>query len=181
MNKIFLTSDLHLCHNKSFLYEPRGFFNIDEMNKAIVKNWNEIVDDDDTIYILGDIMLNDNITASKYFNQLKGWKHIILGNHDTDERKKLYQNLRGVLSIDYASILKYEGFSFFLCHYPTITSSHNVEKKLKSRLINLCGHSHTKDKFADWDKGYIYHCELDAHDNRPVLIDNIINDIRDKI
>ena len=30
---IYLTSDWHFCHDQSFLYEPRGFKNVDEMNE----------------------------------------------------------------------------------------------------------------------------------------------------
>ena len=40
MGKIFITSDLHFFHNQSFIYEPRGFDNVYDMNNAIVKNWN---------------------------------------------------------------------------------------------------------------------------------------------
>ena len=47
-------------------------------------------------------------------------------------------------------------------------------------MIDLCGHTHTDDRFADFDNGLIYHVELDAHDNRPVRIDQIIEDIKDK-
>lgn len=39
----------------------------------------------------------------------------------------------------------------------------------------------TQDKFQDFNKGLIYHVELDAHNNKPVLIDNIIEDIQNKI
>ena len=35
---IYLTSDTHFCHNKDFLYEPRGFQSIEEHDEAIVKN-----------------------------------------------------------------------------------------------------------------------------------------------
>ena len=48
-------------------------------------------------------------------------------------------------------------------------------------MISLCGHSHSQDAFADWDKGLIYHVELDAHNNFPVSIDSIIKDIKNKI
>ena len=37
MNKIWLTSDLHFCHNRDFIYEPRGFASVHEMNEAIIK------------------------------------------------------------------------------------------------------------------------------------------------
>jgi len=181
MSKIYVTSDLHFCHNKEFLYEPRGFKNIYEHDKTIVNNWNQKVDDDDLVIVLGDIMLKNNESGCYYFNQLKGNKIIILGNHDTDARQEFYPNLRGVLSIKYADMFKYGGYNFFLSHYPSITSEHTYTKPLSHRIINLCGHTHIADKFADWDKGYIYHCELDAHNNYPIDIEDIIRDLEEKV
>ena len=175
---IYVTSDLHFCHNKPFLYEPRGFISIQEMNEAIIRNWNSVVDDFDLVYVLGDLMLNDNELGRKCFNQLKGNKVIIIGNHDTDTRVEMYKTLRGVVDIVYAQQFKYNGYHFLACHYPTLTANHDYDKPLNHRLISLCGHTHTKDKFLDWDKGYIYHCELDAHNNYPVSLDQIIEDIK---
>ena len=37
---IYLTSDLHLNHNRGFIYEPRGFHSVEEMNEAIIDLWN---------------------------------------------------------------------------------------------------------------------------------------------
>lgn len=183
MNKVYITSDFHFCHNKDFIYKPRGFESVHEMNETIIKNFNEIVDWTDTVYILGDCFLNDDAEGLKYLSRIPGKKHIIFGNHDSDNRQiKMYALSAFDNSFHspfgYAVTLKYEGYNFYLSHYPTITSNCDEDKPLKRRVINLCGHSHTKDKFKDMDKGLIYHCELDAHNNKPVLIDDIIEDIK---
>lgn len=176
--KIFITSDLHFCHQKEFLYAPRGFSSVEDMNIAIVENWNRIVDEEDHVYILGDLMLNDNDRGMKLFNQLKGKKHIILGNHDTDARQALYRDGRDVSEIVYATIIKYKKYHFYLSHYPTLTSNFDIDKSLKECFINLCGHTHTSNKFEDLNKGLIYHVELDAHECKPVLLDEIIEDLK---
>lgn len=176
---IFVTSDLHLGHNKPFLYEPRGFTNIYDHDAALVKNWNSVITDDDEVYILGDLMLMDNNYGQQIFNQLRGQKHIILGNHDSDVRIELYKTLNGVVDIKYADVLKWNKYQFFLSHYPTLTTNLDVEKLLKHRVICLCGHTHTANKYLDMDKGLIYHCELDAHAMYPVRIDMIVDDIND--
>lgn len=182
MGRIWLSSDLHFCHNRDFVYQPRGFDSVQEMNEAIVKNWNELVSWDDEVYLLGDCMLNDNYEGCKLLNSLAGKIYIITGNHDTATRVQEYVNLRPtILHLGLAHILKYNGYIFYLSHYPTLCGNSDDDKPLKSRVINLCGHVHTKDPFADWDKGLIYHVELDAHDNKPVLLDNIINNIKEKI
>ena len=67
---IYVTSDLHIGHDKDFMYTPRGFSSITEHDNAILENWNKIVKDDDIVYILGDIMLGDNFYGLDIFNNL---------------------------------------------------------------------------------------------------------------
>ena len=126
-------------------------------------------------------MLNDNEAGMELMRQLHGWLHIIVGNHDTITRRALYETMYNVTTIENSAYLKYDGYNFYLSHYPTICSNFDYEKPLHKRLINLCGHSHTTDRFSNWDNGVIYHCELDAHNNRPALIDDIISELEDKI
>ena len=83
--------------------------------------------------------------------------------------------------IGYAHVLNYKGYIFYLSHYPTLTANGDDHKPLERRVINLCGHVHTPNKFLDMDKGLIYHVELDAHDNKPILLDDIIEDIKEYI
>ena len=180
MNNIYLSSDLHLCHDKDFIYAPRGFANVDQMNQTIVGNWNSIIDWNDDVYVLGDIMLNNDFEGLKILKSLKGKIHIIRGNHDSDNRMTNYRSAFNVVEVCEGKFLKYDGYSFYLTHYPCITTNGDSDKPLKRRMINLCGHRHAKDKWADFDKGLIYHCELDAHNNVPVNINDIISDLKIK-
>ena len=180
MGDIYITSDFHFGHNKPFLYEPRGFETIWDHDRAIIKNWNKIIKPEDDVYILGDIMLNDNIHGIKCLVQLCGNIHIIRGNHDSEQRMELYKHCWNVVEVCEAKFLHYKKYHIFLSHFPTITSNFDYKKPLKSRCLNICGHSHTKNKWQDVDKGYIYHAELDAHDMKPVLLDSIITDFNIK-
>lgn len=175
---IWLTSDLHFCHDRGFLYEPRGFKTVQEMNKAIVKNWNSVVEHGDDVYCLGDMMLNDNETGLKLIKQLKGNIHIVLGNHDTLTREELYRDCYNVVEVALAVRLKYKGYHFFMTHYPCYTG--NLEKEsLKQCTLNLFGHTHQKTKFWE-DIPFMYHVGLDSHDCTPVLIDQVIEDMKEK-
>lgn len=181
MSKVWISSDTHFCHNRDFLYAPRGFENVQDMNEAIIKNWNERVAYDDEVYLLGDIMLNDNNEGMNCLRRLNGNINIILGNHDTDARAELYETLYNVKVLGYSTVVKINGVRFYLSHYPSLTDNFDYDKPLKARTVNLCGHTHTQDKWHDADKGLIYHCELDAHGCAPILIDDIIIDIQNKI
>lgn len=177
VSMIYFTSDLHFCHDKDFILGPRGFTSSDEMNAAIIRNWNSIVAPGDEVYVLGDLMLRDNEEGLRCWDQLRGTKHVILGNHDSDQRIGLYKKCSNTIIEGYAMKLKINGYTFFLSHYPTLIYEPE-EKPLRNSVINLCGHVHTKDRFLDMDKGLIYHVELEAHDNMPVSVDEILEDIR---
>ena len=178
MANIWLTSDLHFNHDKSFILEPRGFSNINEMNETIIKNWNSIVNVEDDVYVLGDLMLGDCELGIKLIKQLKGKIHVILGNHDTNNRKNMYENCYNIVEVVYATTIKFKGYSFYLSHYPTLTSNHDSDKPLKAKVISLCGHSHYSNKFKDMDKGMIYHVEQESHNNTPILLETIIEELK---
>ena len=179
--EIWITSDTHFSHQKSFLYEPRGFSSATEMNQAIVERWNSVVKPEDTVYHLGDIALSDTEDAIKYIKNLKGNIIWIRGNHCTTNRIKRISeacpniHLLGTPDTSYATVIKSGKWHFYLSHYPTLTGNREEWRK----IVNLCGHSHTQDKWADWDK-MCYHVEMDAHDCYPVNLEEIKNDIHEK-
>lgn len=179
MSNIYVTSDLHFCHNRGFLYEPRGFTNVYDMNEAIVERWNNIVQPDDIVYVLGDIMLNDNDTGLKLLKSLKGEIHIVLGNHDTATREALYKDCWNVAEVALAARLKYKGYHFFMTHYPCFTG--NLEKEsLKQCTCNLYGHTHQQTNFYQ-DIPFMFHVGVDSHNCTPVHIDQIIEDMNKKV
>lgn len=174
---IYLTSDLHLSHSKSFIYEPRGFTSIEEHDKTIIKNFNSIVKPEDELYILGDLMLCDNERGLECLRQLNGNKHFIRGNHDTSTRCRLYSEI-GIIDEGYATMLKYKKYYFYLSHYPTVTSNGEIES-LHQVTYGLSGHTHSKDKFYN-NISYLYNVAVDAHNCFPVSLDTIIEDMKIK-
>lgn len=174
---IFLTSDTHFGHDRMFIYGPRGFTNIQEHDAQIIKNWNDVISYCDDVYHLGDVMLGDNEHGLKCLKQLNGKIHIICGNHCTDARRALYENCYNVVEVVDAKRLKYNGYHFYLSHYPTLCANNDADKPLKKQCVSLCGHSHYKNPFKDMDKGLMYHCELDCNSIQPILIDKIIENL----
>ena len=181
MSNIFITSDLHLMHNKSFLFEPRGFTSTEEMCKAIVERWNSIVKPEDIIYNLGDLALSDIDAAIPYLKRLNGFQWWIRGNHCTlNKIKKICDECKNISLISnpeasWATMLKSGKWIFYLSHYPTKTG--NFDDAGCHRIYNLCGHTHTKDKFLDI-KDNCYHVEMDAHNCYPINLEDIKVDIK---
>lgn len=184
----FFTSDTHFCHDRGFLYQPRGFISINEHDEQIIENWNSVVQPDDTVYHLGDTMLNNNDKGIEYLNKLNGSIWLIRGNHDTKERIwRIYHECPNIHYLEggseffatYASVIKVNGYTFYLSHYPTITSSVENMAPLKHHTINLHGHTHSKNKFYN-DIPFCYNIALDAHNNFPVSVEEIIDDIDKK-
>lgn len=181
MNNVFVTSDLHLFHNKSFIYEPRNFNSVEEMNTTIVNNWNSVVSAEDDVYVLGDLMLNDNERGLELIKTLNGKIHVIRGNHDTNTRMELYKTCDNIVEVCEAKFLKHKKQNYFLSHFPCLTSNCDEDKPLNARIISICGHSHVKDVFADWDKGLIVHAEMDTNNCTPWLLDTLYEKIKEKV
>lgn len=177
MSDIWFTSDTHFAHSKNFLWKPRGFNSIEEHDSYIIANWNSIVKSDDIVYHFGDVMLGNDLSyGMSCLNQLNGQIKIIRGNHDTDRRWAAYSTLDNVETLGYADIIKCGKWHFYLSHYPTYIGN---MKESHPKFWNLCGHRHCKNKWEDIDKGQIYHVELDCHNNYPVNLETIKEDIRD--
>ena len=175
---IYFTSDLHFGHNKEFIYKVRGFDSIEEHDEALISNWNSMVSDEDTVFVLGDIMLKDNDNGIRCWNRLRGHKKVIWGNHDTAAKRALILECPNTEEIGFATFWEYDDHIYYLSHYPTLTANHDDNEPNKKKVYNICGHTHSTDKFHDFDKGLIYHVEPDCHNNCPVSIDTIISDLK---
>jgi len=178
---IWFTSDWHIGHSKDFCYGARGFNNTTDMDTAILYNCNKFVKQNDTLYILGDLAMSsvEEEWNRVYYNLICQDVHYLQGNHDTNKKMDIFDDEYRFTYEGLATIIRYGKYHFYLSHYPTLVGKYDDnDKPLKHRLINLCGHTHTKDKFSDMDKGLIYHVEVDAHDCCPISIEQIIADIK---
>lgn len=176
---IYFTADWHFNHNRDFIYESRGFNAIKEMNEAIIKRHNQIVNQLDTVYVLGDLCLGgaDSLEDNRQLiEQMNGRLIIILGNHDTPTRIEMYQSCKNVEKITYADMLKYRKYHFYLSHYPAMTTNFDYDRPLRAHILNLYGHTHQDTNFYD-DLPFMYHVGVDSHNCEPVNIDTIIADM----
>ena len=177
--EIWFTSDLHLNHDKPFLYEPRGFTNIKEMNEAIIEKWNSVVKPNDIVYNLGDSIMGDQIEAINYYKKLNGTSFMIWGNHCTDNKKKLLAEHCNITGGLYAYLIKYNKMNIYLSHYPTITANYD-EKHFNQHVLALHGHTHQQANFMYPNNPFCYHVGMDSHNCTPVSLDEIIGEVRQR-
>jgi len=184
MSKIWITSDWHFNHDREFIWHARGFDSVEAMNETVVERHNAVVAPDDDVYVLGDLCLGGAVPGITAKNQelierMNGRLHIILGNHDTPARAEMYRMCKNVVSVLYADVLHYRGYHFYMSHFPTLTA--NLEKEsLKQCTICLYGHTHQKKNFYE-DMPFMYHVGADSHACTPVLLDDAIEEMKQKV
>lgn len=174
MFEVFFTADLHLNHNKEFIYKARGFNSVEEMNFSIIENINKNVKFDDEIWILGDLLLGDSLSGVKLLKEINGYKHIIFGNHCTLRRQEYYKYLLRTEIHGYADLVRFKKQSLYLSHYPVIMSNGNEKVP-----VCLHGHTHSSNPL-EYIQFNCINVGLDAWDCRPVHIDTIKELIKNK-
>lgn len=177
MSNVWLTSDSHYSHQKNFIWQPRGFNSVEEMNEAIVERWNSVVEDDDIIYHLGDVMMgSDNEINLSLLKRLKGHKYLAYGNHDTNNRVSFFKKHCLFEDIQMGYRIKCKKLSCILTHCPTIVSNGN-----EVGVLNFYGHTHQQTNFyadAAGIRTYMYHVGVDSHNCYPVNIEDAIAEIK---
>ena len=139
---IYFWSDLHIGHNKPFIYQDRGFKDIDGHDQYIIDTWRTNINPSDEIYILGDLSWRRGEETNKILETLPGQKYLIHGNHDYHNDTKHYQH-HFKWTKDYYE-LKHNKQVFILCHYPI----ESWNKKFHGS-IHLHGHIHNSEITQD--------------------------------
>lgn len=132
MNTWF-TSDTHFGHRAVIKYSKRPFAHIDEMNEALIDNWNAVVNHGDIVYHLGDVSFHGPSYTQVLLGRLKGRIHLIRGNHDhlNKATEACFETVDDVREI-YVGQQK-----IVLCHYAML-----VWNKSHYGVWMLHGHSH---------------------------------------
>ncbi len=136
----YYISDMHFGHKSILKLCERPFSSVEEMDEAIIENWNKRVKCNDTIYILGDIAWEKS-KAPFYLSRLSGRKILVRGNHDAvwDEGADAY--FKGVYS--YHEIFA-DGHPLTLCHYPMLEWKGSRKTGSKKLGYLVFGHIHAK-------------------------------------
>lgn len=150
--KIFVSSDFHLGHQREFVWKDRGYASVQEHDDALINKVNEVVRPNDILLFLGDFCLNTTKEQfDQYLDRIKCQNIMALwGNHNNPHEKKVYPNLLQVSGGEQYPV-KYRNMTFLghyaevilngqyvvLFHYPI-----SVWNEMKNGSWHLCGHSH---------------------------------------
>lgn len=113
----FYIGDPHLFHSNIIRYDNRPFRSAEIMNDVLIKNWNDRVSLEDTVYMLGDISWSPDPEINRtILKQLNGHKILIRGNHDNPMRavKDCFDKV-----VDYLEIVD-NGTKVIMFHYPIL-------------------------------------------------------------
>ena len=78
----FFTSDQHWGHKNIIKYCERPFDSVEEMDEAMIANWNSVVGKHDEVFHLGDFSFLTRKDALTLRRRLNGNICLLLGNHD---------------------------------------------------------------------------------------------------
>ena len=163
---IYFIADTHFYHSNVIQYEQRPFQTAEEMNEALIRNWNARVSPKDDVYILGDFTLKGPSLANALLEQLNGRKYLVRGNHDRFVDHSTFRRDAFVWVRDYFELCWHNQY-FVLCHYPLLSWS-----GMHRGAFHLHGHQHNKlnrdDVLRRLDVG------VDANGMAPVSAEEIL-------
>lgn len=185
----FFTSDMHFEHINILSYTARPWSDVDEMTKALINNWNSVVDHGDLVIILGDAVMGMRHKSLPLMKHLHGFKTLYPGNHDNCHpmyaAKKSFVEMTELYNKFFDCILDanvaYEYGDFVCSHFPyNYEETDRIgrdfsawEPKDEGRIL-LHGHVHEEWKYQFSDSGTLMiNVGVDVWDYTPVSVDTL--------
>lgn len=122
-------------HANVIKFDKRPFKDVQEMDEAMVRNWNSVVKHDDTVYHLGDFAFLTEQKVCNLLSRLNGRKIFIFGNHDkvmrSQEVRKYFELMTPYLEVNH------NGNMICMMHYPMARWN-----KSHRDAFHIYGHEH---------------------------------------
>lgn len=158
---VWFTADTHFGHERTLELSRRPFATVNNMDKYMINNWNEVVAPTDTVIHLGDFG-----DYRKSF-ALNGKIHLLLGNYERDELRTGKMTMEKLRSFRFQEVWikpliegNFEGLRVSLVHEP----SH-----MDPDTFNLFGHIHKLQMV----RRNGLNVGMDCHNFTPVDIDTV--------
>lgn len=179
MSRIFFISDTHFSHEAICKFtradgiKLRPWDNVEEMNQALIDNWNRVVNNRDIVYHLGDVAMKEQ--GVHILGQLKGRKILVKGNHDKYKLKLYASYFEDILGV---KVFQYHKFKAILSHIP-LHFNH-----FRFNCYNIHGHLHEKNVITTYptcpwydticlDTRYI-NVSVEKINYTPILVDKLV-------
>lgn len=129
----------------------------DEMDEALIDNWNAKVDPRDTVWHLGDVApYAKPERLLELRKRLNGHIHLVMGNHDDNFPLPILSAVFDMVFPGHVAT-KFDGKMVVLCHYRMM-----VWKNSHHKSWHLYGHSHGKLMPADSHTTLVIDVGVDA-------------------
>jgi len=170
MNRKVYTADLHLDHMMILKHTHRPFASIEEQLEILIKNFNEVLERGDILYVLGDtsITKHGHEITEAFLRKVNATEfHLIVGNHDS----KKTQRLDIWTTVSDIKEVKDNGQRLILCHYPLAQWN-----KSANGSVQIHGHSHGNYNHP----GNSCDVGIDCWNFRPIMLNDILHRIEVK-
>lgn len=132
----YYISDTHFGHANIINLCNRPFKNVNEMDETMIKNWNNVVSNDDNVYVGGDFCYKNSKNITDYLSRLNGNIYLVSGNHDAKmlRNKEIFNFVKGTReSYDISD----KNRRIIIYHYPIVEWNGYFRNS-----IHLYGHIH---------------------------------------
>lgn len=150
--KVVILSDLHMAHNREFLWGRRGFNSVEEHARFIREQWFELIDEETTVFNLGDSHFGD--PEGKAFEDFTTWpckvQYYLWGNHNSGSKQVYNRETQGmeiypvrVGNVEFVgqNLTAYiNGKHYEMSHFPK-----RIWDKMAHGARHVSGHSHGND------------------------------------
>ena len=152
---IWFTSDLHFGHRNIIKYCNRPWNTVEEMDEALIHNWNSVVGKNDIVFDLGDFAFASNQRWRELISRLNGKHYLILGNHDVsrypgDSIMDLFEG------VEHQMLLDIDGRYVYLNHYPFLCYG-GAWRNPNNAVYQLFGHIHSGPNSSGKDTDRLVH------------------------
>lgn len=179
MSNVWYTSDLHFGHRlvaaiRGFKLDSNGEPDVEAHDAYIIRYWRETVNEDDLVFILGDLSVTRPDHALAILSELPGRKVLVSGNHDPIHPDYRREAIKPSLVEKYNAVFiasqpyfrrKVNQYEFLLSHFPYFGDHKREDRFDQYRLRDygvplLHGHTHNEDERVH--DGYQMHVGWDA-------------------
>lgn len=184
---IFFTSDTHFGHSKIIDYCKRPFSSIEEHDKVLIQNWNNVVGQDDTVFHLGDFAYGNSQFIANIIKQLNGNIILIKGNHDLRNINPALYNIFS--DVVYQARILIDKQTVYLNHFPFLCFDHgDIDLYKNNYSIQLFGHVHSGPLTSSKDVSRLnilfptqYDVGVDNNNYTPISWTDVKNKIKQQI